>query len=593
MTSLERQANLIWSTRAKVPNSLGSLENTALRFCSIQNTLMPQIKNPVLVLAASNHGIASCGVTVSSSCVTKQMFNLFNSGNGACAIMCRDNDVKLCTVDVGIDNPTNDFSRRKAMSLKKFRSVLEEGKKLADKLFNQGCNTVLLGEMGVGNTTSSGAIMHALTGIPSRYCASFNPDKDIFRNKINVIEKSLSQVEKTNDIYEICSAVGGYETVFLAGVVLGAGEKPMAVISDGFNTDVSVLIASKIKKDCLEKVFFSHCNGQVCHKKLQKYLKAEPIADIAMCLGEGSGALACIPLVKQGLSLFCNLDSFRKAKVDCNETQKRLPFAVGTTSYVLPADIRHNVKFLSNKVEDIELVLFESKGTSNIPDKKLISELTQTASEHNLSYTVHLPYDVKAGSRIEKERKTAVKTWLKFIEATENLPVHGYVLHLEPDSYDGNQPSSYEEQWKNCVIKSLTELVSKLKPGFDKSLICIETLGYDIMPYFDLIRGFGFSFTLDAGHLFKCGFYSKEYVKTLLPYTRIIHLHGVDEKGKDHRSLDCHRNKKELDEFLELLFEYERIPIVLTLEIFSEKDLVSSLEYLRKKEVFPCQKQYS
>ena len=268
----------------------------------------------------------------------------------------------------------------------------------------------------------------------------------------------------------------------------------------------------------------------------------------------------------------------------------RLPFRLGTSSYIIPADILPNVDFLKDKVDDIELVLFESKELSNIPSSEVVRKLQEYADVWNLTYTVHLPYDVKAASYDEDERRHAVDTWIRVIKATCSLPVHGFIVHLEPERYrDENgrpclDPADDIKKWEDRMKLSMTELREGTRDLVDPSLLCIETLSYNIMPFVPAILGSGFSLTLDVGHLWLNGCYSASYVKALLPYTRIIHLHGV--RGlKDHQALTVN-DKGQLSEFLSLLGQYRGLDLVVTLEIFSEEDLKDSLSLLDEMGVF-------
>lgn len=263
---------------------------------------------------------------------------------------------------------------------------------------------------------------------------------------------------------------------------------------------------------------------------------------------------------------------------------------LGTSSYIIPADIIPNVEFLRDKVDDVELVLFESREASNIPGPDVISRLSALAEENGLTYTVHLPYDVKAGSADEEQRRHAVDMWVRIIGITRCLPVHGFIVHLEPERYrnpDGTpclDPADDVPAWRARVQKSMRELRERTRDLTQPSMLCVETLSYDLMTLLPDILDNGFSITLDVGHLWLNGLYSPAYVEKLLPHARIIHLHGV--RGlKDHQSLAA-GDRLQIRGFLDILKKHRESDLVLTLEIFSRKDLEESLKVLGETEAF-------
>ncbi|HOE84111.1 MAG TPA: cobamide remodeling phosphodiesterase CbiR [Sphaerochaeta sp.] len=252
---------------------------------------------------------------------------------------------------------------------------------------------------------------------------------------------------------------------------------------------------------------------------------------------------------------------------------------VGTTSYIKPADILPNVRYLAPLVDDIELVLFESAEASNLPDERTIAELASLASEHDLTYTVHFPLDIFPGSRDEAERAEAAMMLNGIVSLTEELDPFGYVLHLTPDHY-GVSPSHEVEAWLSSLDRSLEEFLKTT--AIDPALICVETLSYPFAIVEELVRRYGLSVTLDIGHIWLMGYDSDEAARHLLPQSRICHLHGVAD-GTDHLGLDA-GDGEAIERFLRSLVEHterdgrER---VLTLEIFSEREFEASLSFLR------------
>ena len=253
------------------------------------------------------------------------------------------------------------------------------------------------------------------------------------------------------------------------------------------------------------------------------------------------------------------------------------PWRLGTTSYILPADLSANVRFLGPIVDNVELLLFESEEFgSNIPEPGVVAELADLAAEHDLTYTIHLPIHVRPGSPRASERTLAVDTWNRVLERTEPLKPFGYVLHLEADR-PGAVPSSDIPAWLDNLDRSLEVWMGtgQIQPDF----ICVETLGYPFDLVWPLVQRRGLAVTLDIGHIWIMGFDAEAAVQTLLPHARIVHLHGVDGVGgEDHQGLEV-TDPDLLRPFLTSLFRQPGQRVV-TLEVFCQEHLESSLEVL-------------
>lgn len=251
---------------------------------------------------------------------------------------------------------------------------------------------------------------------------------------------------------------------------------------------------------------------------------------------------------------------------------------VGTTSYIQPADILPNVRYLGPLVDDIELVLFESEELSNLPDRETMAALGSLAREHALTYTVHFPLDIFPGSRDEAVRSNAVSMLKRIVALTEGLEPFGYVLHLTPDRY-GVSPSDDLDGWLSSLDRSLDEFLTTA--SIDPSLICAETLSYPFSIVQPLVARYDLSVTLDIGHIWLMGYDADLAAASLLGRTRICHLHGVADT-EDHLGLD-EGDEKAIERFLGQLVDQvkddgkER---VLTLEVFGERELAASLSLL-------------
>ncbi len=253
------------------------------------------------------------------------------------------------------------------------------------------------------------------------------------------------------------------------------------------------------------------------------------------------------------------------------KTKKKFPFRLGCTSYVYPDEILPNVRQMAPVVDDIEIVLFESEEFSNLPDASVISELSELAKEHDLSYTIHFPIDIKAGSEDPEERSAFFKGVEKILALTGPLDPYGYILHLE--GITAESTDNEREHWHQVCGEMCRNIA--VVPGLVPGKICIENLFYPLKWHQDLVEENGFSYCIDIGHLWQA---EKDWEGDLQKYlskTRIIHLHGVCDVG-DHISLI----KGELDHVKKALgiLKEGNYAQVLSLEVFNEEDTFESLD---------------
>jgi sugar phosphate isomerase/epimerase len=250
------------------------------------------------------------------------------------------------------------------------------------------------------------------------------------------------------------------------------------------------------------------------------------------------------------------------------------PFRLGTTSYIIPANILPNARYLVGKVRDIELILFEvDDGPNNLPPPAAIDELLQIASEHDLTYTVHLPLDLKLGEDGSEYDQSLVKA-KRVIECTRPLEPWAYVLHLDGKSVRTSTDKELIQRWQSQSVRAL-EIVSAWAGGAEKLAVeNLESYPLDfIQPVLDRIS---VSRCVDIGHLWLDGHDPIPYLHSAMPRTRVIHMHGIAER--DHRSLAFMPEEKVRAVWEELI--HMNYTGVLTLEIFSEEDFVSSLEVI-------------
>jgi len=249
----------------------------------------------------------------------------------------------------------------------------------------------------------------------------------------------------------------------------------------------------------------------------------------------------------------------------------KLPFRIGTTSYIWPADIMANVRRLKCLVDDVELVLFESACGGNIPDGKSLDELSRLNSEYGLTYTVHLPLDLNLGSVLPGERNSSLSLVKYLTRHMLSIRPRAFILHLNPpDDIPGGIPS-----WQKAADDSLKKLSSfeRVSP----QAIAVENLSYPFSYAEKIVLDNGFSVCADIGHLIIMGVDPVEHLSRYFDRVTVIHLHGV-EGGKDHVSLK-HLNPGLLKEITGMLVK-KGYRGILTLEVFTQADFEESMEIL-------------
>lgn len=245
-------------------------------------------------------------------------------------------------------------------------------------------------------------------------------------------------------------------------------------------------------------------------------------------------------------------------------------FRLGATSYILPDEILPNVRYLVGKVRDVELVLFEvDHGPNNLPSAGALAELASLAEAHNLTYTVHLPLDLRLGAGGDPWHVSMRKA-NRVIECTRALDPWAYVLHL--DGKDADDHPAWVRQAADAL-----EIVAGWAGGPER--LAVENLeGYPLDFFEPVLQRLPVGRCVDVGHLWLDGHDPVPYLRRALPRARVVHLHGVG--SRDHQSL-AHVAPGELRAVLECLVE-ARYTGVVTLEVFNEGDLLSSLEAVQR-----------
>jgi nicotinate-nucleotide--dimethylbenzimidazole phosphoribosyltransferase len=312
--------------------ALGNLEAIAAQVCAIQRTLEPGILDPVAVVFAADHGVAERGVSAYPRAVTQQMVQNFLRGGAAISVLARSQRMKLWVVDAGVDGDcgahpqlidakirggTRDFVDQAAMTPSECHAALDRGRCIVDRAVVSPCNTLLLGEMGIGNTAAAALLMHALTAIPLPACVGRGTglDDQGLRKKRAILTTALARRALPEDPLELLAEFGGYEIAMLVGAFLGAAARRLVIVVDGFTVTVAAALAARIDGNVLGYCIFGHCSAEHAHRALLARLQAEPVLDLGMRLGEASGAALALPVIRAAVDLFTQMATFEGAGV--------------------------------------------------------------------------------------------------------------------------------------------------------------------------------------------------------------------------------------------------------------------------------------
>lgn len=316
----------------KPKGALGTLEELALQIGWIQQTLSPTLRSPQNILFAADHGIVEEGVSKSPKEITWQQLSHFLHGGAGVTFFCRQHGFQLKLVDAGVDydlpyekgiinmkvrKSTRNYLHEAAMTKEEMELCIERGAQVVRDSYNEGCNVVSFGEMGIANTSSSSLWMHALTGIPLAQCvgAGSGLDDEGVRHKYNVLKQSYDNYQGDYSPEDIIRYFGGYEMVMAIGGMLQAAELNMVILVDGFIMTNCMLAASKLYPNVLHYAIYGHQGDEAGHKLVLDVLHAKPLLNLGLRLGEGTGAICAYPIVDSAVRMINEMDSFTSASV--------------------------------------------------------------------------------------------------------------------------------------------------------------------------------------------------------------------------------------------------------------------------------------
>ncbi|MEJ2655768.1 MAG: nicotinate-nucleotide--dimethylbenzimidazole phosphoribosyltransferase [Desulfobacterales bacterium] len=329
----ERTAQLVMPARA-----LGRLHEITERLCGIQKTMKLSVNRKAILIMAGDHGVANEGVSAYPQEVTAAMVRTFLRGGAGINAISRHVGAQVWVVDMGIIpelNPdsmdggnrlmvrkigpgTGNLAKEPAMTRQDAEKSILAGFQLASDLFKQGIELLGTGDMGIANTTSSAAIGSVITGISPNGMVGRGTGVDDkgFSIKLEAVEKGI-RINQPNalDGLDVLAKVGGFEIGGIAGCILAAAFHSRPVVIDGFISTAGALIAYSLCHRVVDYMFGGHCSEETGHRNMLRYMGIEPILDLGMRLGEGSGSGLSMSIIEAAVRVFNEVLTFDEAGV--------------------------------------------------------------------------------------------------------------------------------------------------------------------------------------------------------------------------------------------------------------------------------------
>ncbi len=313
--------------------SLGKLEFFAKRYCLITDTLMPKLPRKAVLVFAGDHGIVQDGVSLFPQEVTRQMVYNFLNGGAGINVLARHAGADVRVIDMGVNGDfedlqglinkkvaygTKNMTEEPAMTREEAIKSILYGSEVAVDAINEGYDILATGDMGIGNTSPSSAITSVITGrnVEEVTGRGTGINDNSLENKINLIKASIELNKKLFiDPIGILSGVGGFEIGGIAGAIIGASSMKRPVVIDGFISGAGAIIACALKPEIRDYIFTSHKSVEKGHAVQLAHIGIEPVIDLDLRLGEGTGAAIALTIIEAGLKIYLQMATFEEAKV--------------------------------------------------------------------------------------------------------------------------------------------------------------------------------------------------------------------------------------------------------------------------------------
>lgn len=291
--------------------ALQTLDEIAILIAGWHATSAPRITRPAALVFAADHGVASSSVSAYPADITASMLKAYQSGKSTLSVFAKIAGATVHAVDVGVGRPTKDIQVEAAMSQQRFDEAITAGRNAVEQL---DADLLVLGEMGIGNTTAAAAVTAAILGgaTTSWVGRGTGVDEEGMARKCSAVDRAVTRIKEIKDPLEILRQVGGAEIAAMAGALVAARLRRLPVVIDGYVVTSAALPLHQISSTALDHCLFGHCSAEQGHRKVLTHLNKLPILDLSMRLGEGSGAMAAVPLITMACSGVTDVPTFQE-----------------------------------------------------------------------------------------------------------------------------------------------------------------------------------------------------------------------------------------------------------------------------------------
>ncbi|MCP4553111.1 MAG: nicotinate-nucleotide--dimethylbenzimidazole phosphoribosyltransferase [Bacteroidetes bacterium] len=320
------------NNKTKPLGSLGILEDIAIQIGEIQQTLSPELKDPVILVFAGDHGLTEENVSPFPKEVTFQMVMNFLNGGAAINVFCKQNNIDIRVIDAGVDYDfknmpglihskvgfcTKNMLKEPAMSYEECILAMKKGATLVQNEFNNQSNVIGFGEMGIGNTSAAALLMSKFTKQEIENCVGPGTGLDAkgVNHKTQVLKKVAKKYKNLETPLDILSAMGGFEIAMMTGAMLEAAKLKMTLLIDGFIATSALLSAQALNPEIVKNCIFCHQSMEPGHQEMLKHFGVKAILNNGLRLGEGTGAALAYPLVLAAVNFLNEMASFDDAGV--------------------------------------------------------------------------------------------------------------------------------------------------------------------------------------------------------------------------------------------------------------------------------------